>query len=216
MEKEPDLRQAEQRVFKSAIEDGLWDVLIGLVTLQFAIAPFLSRSLGDFWSSAVFLPFYALAFTAVWLIRRHIVRPRMGTVKFGKWRRKKLLRFNLVMLIAFTVTMILGILSFVGFDSSAGWVHPVRFSFAVLLISGIAGYFLGFTRLYVYGVMMALSLLVGEWLWAHKGVPHHGLPVTFGITSGVIIIVGVVKFSHLMRREPGAVQEPPFEGTCDG
>ncbi len=121
MSKEVDLKRVKQRVFKSAFEDGLWDVLIGLVTLQFAIGPFLSRSLGDFWSSVVFLPFFALAFAVVWLIRRNVVRPRVGVVKFGDWRKKKLLRFNLAMLVAFSGALMLGVLSFVSFDSVPGW-----------------------------------------------------------------------------------------------
>lgn len=213
MSKEVDLKRVEQRVFKSAFEDGLWDVLIGLVTLQFAIGPFLSRSLGDFWSSVVFLPFFALAFAVVWLIRRNVVRPRVGIVKFGDWRKKKLVRFNLAMLVAFSAALMLGVLSFVSFDSVPGWVHATRFSFAVLLLSGMAAYLLNFTRLYLYGLLMALSPLVGEWLWAHMGVPHHGFPVTFGVTSGIIIITGVVKFSRLLGSHPRMVEESPAKGT---
>ena len=216
MPKEANLKQVEQRVFQAAFEDGLWDVLIGLMTLQFAIGPLLSRSLGDFWSSAVFLPFFALAFAVIWLVRKHIVRPRVGIVKFGEWRRKKLIRFNIAMLIAFSVALILGILSFVSFDSVPGWVHATRFSFAVLLFSGIAAYLLNFTRLYVYGLLMALSPLVGEWLWAHMGVPHHGFPVTFGVTAGIIIIIGLVKFTRLLRSHPSIVERLSSEGTCDG
>jgi hypothetical protein len=70
------LKQVEQKVFKSAFEDGLWDVLIGCIGLEFAIGPFFSRSLGDFWSAAVFVPFWALVFVAIWLVRKYVVRPR--------------------------------------------------------------------------------------------------------------------------------------------
>lgn len=213
MAKEVNLKQVEQRVFKSTFEDGLWDVLIGLFTLQFAIAPFLSRSLGDFWSSAVFLPFFALGFAVVWLIRKNVVRPRVGIVKFGDWRKKKLMRFNIAMLVAFSVALILGVLSFASFDLVPGWVHATRFSFVVLLLCGMAAYLLNFTRLYLYGLLMALSPLVGEWLWAHMGVPHHGFPVTFGVTSGIIIITGVVKFLRLMGSYPRMVGESPSKGT---
>ena len=50
------LREAERKAFRSRYNDGLWDILLGCFFLMFVIAPYLSASLGDFWSSAVFLP----------------------------------------------------------------------------------------------------------------------------------------------------------------
>ncbi|MFC1935998.1 hypothetical protein ACFLX9_04540, partial [Chloroflexota bacterium] len=54
------LKEAERRAFTKAFQDGLWDILIGCIVLLWAIAPFLSTRMGDFWSSAVFLPFWGL------------------------------------------------------------------------------------------------------------------------------------------------------------
>lgn len=105
------LKEAERKVFASAFGDGLWDILIGCVILMFAVAPFLSRSLGDFWSSAVFVPFWALAYLIAWLVRKHIVRPRFGVVKFGSWRRARLTRFSVGMLVLNLVAFVLGIVS---------------------------------------------------------------------------------------------------------
>jgi len=51
------LKEAEQKVFKTAYNDGLWDIFLGCFFMIFVIAPYLSESLGDFWISVVFLPF---------------------------------------------------------------------------------------------------------------------------------------------------------------
>ena len=51
------LKEAERKVFQSTANDGLWDIFLGIFFLEFVIAPFLSESMGDFWSVAVFRRF---------------------------------------------------------------------------------------------------------------------------------------------------------------
>ena len=196
------LKEAEQKVFRSAFQDGLWDILIGSFVLVFAIAPFLSRSLGDFWSSAVFVPFWAVVFLAAWLVKKYVVIPRVGIVKFGSWRKARLIKFNVVTFVVGLVALILGTLSAFNFDAVPGWMHAARFSLIVLLGFSVAAYFTGFNRLYIYGLLIALSPLVGEWLYVYAKAPHHGFPITFGITAGVAILVGLVKFVRLLRDYP--------------
>jgi len=201
------LKEAERKVFKSTFQDGLWDIFIGCIILEFAIAPFLSRSLGDFWSSAVFLPFWAVIFLAIWLVRKYVVTPRVGMVEFGSWRKTRLIKFNVVMLVVCLIALILGILSVLSFAAVPGWIHIARFSLIILVVFSVAAYFLNFTRLHLYGVLIALSPLVGEWLYVYIKVPHHGFPITFGITAGITILVGLVKFIHLLRDYPIPTEE---------
>jgi hypothetical protein len=189
--------------------------MLGCVVLMFAVAPFLSRSMGDLGSAAVFLPFWALAFVVVWLLRKHVVTPRVGVVKFGTWRRAKLTRFSVVMTVVCLVALVLGILSAANFNVP-GWIHVARFSLIVLVGSTLAAYMLGFTWLYVYGVLIALSPLLGEWLYVRLGVPHHGYPVTFGITTAVMLLVGLVKLYRLVRDYPLRVEEALHEDVYDG
>jgi hypothetical protein len=59
------LKEAERKVFKTTQNDGLWDIFLGCFLLIFVIAPYLSGTLGDLWSSVVFLPFWALVYLAI-------------------------------------------------------------------------------------------------------------------------------------------------------
>jgi hypothetical protein len=209
------LRDAERKAFTSTFQHGLWDIFVGCFLLQFVIGPFLSRGLGDFWASAVFLPFWALTFVALWLVKRYVVTPRVGTVDFGAWRKARLRRFNVVMLAVCLAALALGILSAVDLAVVPGWMIAARFGLVFLLFFGGAAYFLNFTRLYAYGVLVALSPLVGEWLWVSLGVSHHGYPVTFGITAAIAVCVGAVKFVRLLRDYP-LPTESPSEVTHSG
>jgi hypothetical protein len=196
------LKETERKVFKSAFQDGLVDVSIGCVILMFAIAPFLSPYLGDFWSSAVFLPFWAIVFPGIWLVRKYIVKPRAGTVKYGSWRKTRMIRFNVLMLTFGIFAFALGILSAVEFDAVPGWTHTARFSLILLIAFTLAGYFLNFPRLYLYGVLLALAPMIGELLYVHLDVPHHGYPVVFGAAAGLMIGTGLVLFVRLLRDHP--------------
>lgn len=216
MSREIDLKEAERKVFRSAFQDGLVEIGLGCWVLMFAIGPFLSPYLGDFWSSAVFVPFWALAFGLLWLIRRRVVRPRVGVVEFGAWRKTRLLRFNVAMLVAGIVVFVLGTLSTLRFDAVPGWMHIARFWLIVLVGFSAAAFFLDYAGLYLYGALLALAPLIGEALWVYWGVAHHGYPITFGLATAFLILTGLAKLARLLHTYPapgeGARLEAPING----
>lgn len=198
------LREAERKTFRTTFEDGLTDLFLGCVTLMFVLGPFLS--LGDFWSSFVFVPFWALAYLFIRWLRTNVVKPRLGEVRFGPFRKARLSKFSRVALAICTVAFVLGIFSAAKLDWP-GWVHMSQFSLLVLIGFSVAAYFLDFTRLYVYGVLLALALPFGEFLYTQFGVPHHGYPVSFGIPAAIMFGVGLAKFLRVLRCSPSPVDE---------
>lgn len=204
------LKGVERKAFSASYQDGLIDIFIGCVVLMFAIAPFLSPALGDFWSSAIFLPFWGIVYLLLWALRNYVVRPRAGNVTYGSWRRSRLLKFNIFAFAGGILALILGILSLVKFDVLPGWIHTARFSLLMLVGFSVTAYFLEFTRLYLYGALIALSPLVGEYLYATFAVPHHGFPITFGLTAVFILFTGLLLFVRFLRDHP--LQAYPREG----
>jgi hypothetical protein len=202
------LKETERQAFRATFQDGLWDVLLGCFALQFAIAPLLSTRLGDFWSSVVFLPFWLLAYTVIWLLRKYVVKPRLGSATFGRARARRLMRFTLVMLIGNVLALILGVVA--ALNPTWGGSMPV-IVMGVMMLAGLSlgAYFLDYPILYFYGVLLALALPVGEWLWRHKLVTHHGFPLTFGIATATMILIGLYKFVRLLRRCPLPATEEP-------
>ena len=93
------LKEAERKAFRTRYNDGLWDIFLGCFFLMFAVAPFLTPALGDFWSSVVFLPFWGIIILVIYLIRKHLVTPRIGVVSFRPARKSKLMKFTVAMLI---------------------------------------------------------------------------------------------------------------------
>lgn len=201
-----DLNAVERDAFRATADDGLWDLLIASVVAMFAIAPLLSGSLGDFWSSAVFLPVYVAVYLAIRLVRERFVAPRVGVVEYGPERKERLTRFGAVLLALNVIAVTLGGIAFLMFDSSVvdPIVFPIVLSLIVLAGSSLAAWQLGIPRLFLYGVMLALGPLIGEWLWRQGSVSHHGFPLVFGIAAAVIAVSGLVRFARVTRERPAA------------
>jgi hypothetical protein len=106
------------------------------------------------------------------------------------------------MTIVNAVALVLGIIALLTFGSIPGIVYPIILGMMLLLVFSLAANVTGFDRLYVYGLLAGLAPPVGEWLWAQGYASHHGFPLTFGITAGVMIAVGLVTFVRLIRTNP--------------
>lgn len=174
---------------------------------MFVVAPPLSPYLGDFWSSLIFLPFWAVIYLGMREIRKIIIQPRVGVVEYGKYRKTRQKKLNLIILVFNLLVLVLGVLSFFNFADLPGWVHSIRLSAIILVSFSLAGYMLEFPRLYLYGILIALTPLFGELLYFTFHVPHHGFPITFGITSLLIILNGLSIFLRLLREYPATTHE---------
>lgn len=208
MEPQISLKEAEKRVFRTAFNDGLWDIFLGCILLIFAVAPLLSERLGDFWSSMIFLPFWGLVYLAIWAVRRTMVAPRIGEVRFGPARRRKLAKFTLTMALVNLALVGLGVIAAAKYASLPGLTVSIAAGLALLLGFSAAAALLDIPRLYVYGLLAGFSPPVGAWLWSQGAASHHGFPLTFGITSGIIILTGLALFFRLLSETPA-----PSEGT---
>ena len=196
------LKKIEQKAFSATYDDGLWDVFLGCFILIFAIAPYLSTRLGDFWSSAVFLPFWGIVFLTLKLVRKYVVTPRVGIVKLGRTRKTRLTKLSTVLLVVNAVAFILGLVAAMNFERVPGQMFTITFSLLFLAGFSTVAYFLQFHRLYIYGILVGLSPLIGEWLHIHFTAPHHGFPITFGTTAGIMVLIGLIVFVRLVRNTP--------------
>lgn len=209
MSQQISLKQAERKAFQANFQDGLVDIMLGCFSLQFAIAPLLSDRLGDFWSSAIFLPFLGVAFLIILLLKRNVVRPRLGIVKFGPARTGRMMRFTLGMLVINVIALILGTIFALRPGVITG-ITPTHILGIVLLIGfSAAGYFLDFPRLYLYGLLIFIGTPIGEWLYTNYKATHHGFPIVFGSISALMILTGLALFVRFLNTNPIPTPEEP-------
>lgn len=209
------LKEAERKVFRTTFNDGLVDIFLGCFFLMMVIGPYLSEYLGDFWASAVFLPFWGLVYLTLRYIRKQVVAPRTGVVKFGQVRIAKLKKFTYIMLVVNILVLILGLVVAANYMKVPGQITSVMFGMILLIGFTTAAYLLDFNRLYFYGLLVGIGPLVGEWLWSHGYVTHHGFPITFGISSATMILTGLAVFARFLRDNPLYLDGIPSEEARD-
>ena len=196
------VKEAERRAFQAATDDGLWDVLLGCVFLMFALAPLLSAGLGDFWSAMIFLPFWGLVYLGIRLVRREVVAPRVGVARFGKARRARITKVVGVLAVVNLLALALGLFAVWRFAPGGGSVYPLLLGLLLLVGFSVAGYLLDYNRLFVYGLLVGVAPLAGEWLSNQGLASHHGFPLAFGFVSAVMIVTGLGVFGRLLRDNP--------------
>ncbi len=193
------LREAERRAFRLAFDDGLWDMLLGVCVLSLILALYLGPVLGDFWSSMVLIPAWALGYAATRIARRYMVAPHRGTVKLGPVREARLSRLTLALMLLNGVGLAAGAAAAFLVFRVPGQIFSIIFGLLLLCALSTAAYFLDLPRLYVYALLLGLAPALGEWLWMRGVAAHHGLPVTLGVAGGIMIVVGLVILIRLMR-----------------
>ena len=104
-----DLKKIESRAFTFSFQDGLLDIFLGCVFLQFSVAPLLTDiGFSDLMASVVFIPFYILILIAFFLLKKYITKPRIGSFKPGPKRKSKLMLLNLIVFVILLVGFVIG------------------------------------------------------------------------------------------------------------
>jgi len=209
------LKDLDRKIFKSYFKDGLLDMFLAAFVLMFAAGPFLSGPLGDFWGTVIFLPFFGMVYLVLRYIRRRVVTPRIGSVKWGEMRKKKLRTGTTIMFVINVIFLFLGVVSFFR-PIASGYTVSIWFSVIMLILFTASGYMLDFSFLYVYGILIALAIPVGEWLYQTAGFSHHGYPVVFGTLSGIMFARGLFKFITLLNETPLQVEEQTVQELNHG
>jgi len=196
------LKNAERKAFRMTFQDGLLDIFLGIVMLQFVIVPYLTdRGWGDFGSSMAMLPIYILCWLGIRKLKSSLTVPRLGMVVYKQERLRKIRMITLIAVVTLLLGIIFGLLLYFGGEFSE-WFFPLLFSLIALAAFFGAAYFLDLPRLILYGILVALSPVIGQALYKTIGAAHHGFPITFGVSSAVMIITGLYLFFQFLQKYP--------------
>ena len=201
-----DLKQLERKAFTATFQDGLWDIFIAAMALGFAITPFINRVLhSDFWSAASVLPLHLLVLTGVFLGKKYLTVPRLGSVKFAPARVRKMTRLGWLAMILLTLTAAVGFLAAQGLLDRRIYHGVVTTGLVLLVGFGTMGLVLGVIRFAFYGILLFAAFVGGETLWNLGWPPAmfaHGWPLTFGIAGTIILVTGLICLVRFLQSNP--------------
>jgi hypothetical protein len=205
-----DFRQIQRRTYQlMTFEDGLWDLLLGIIFMFLAIYPLTRQLLGPVWNLILFLSLLALLVLLQLVVRRLVSEPRIGYVRPRRSPKLRLLGIiTVVMVLATFGLVVLTLLSpGSGPTSSIQAEAPPGRSYIVELITLLVmgalfsamGYLFGVTRLYFYGWMLGLANLASVYMEHNAGWVFN-LPMA--IAAGIILLIGFVLLIRFFRKYP--------------
>ena len=205
----PNLKVAERNIFRSFHQDGLWDIYIGCVAASMAVLA--NPGSGEqFTAPRLIIYLVGMLASSVLLMagKKFITLPRLGQVKFGPQRKRRLL--TLAWVLGGIVALQAGIVLF----STLLWKDPslagklglstANQSAEHLLVSVLSALFVGpsmallayfndFTR--GYYIAAVLSLVVFSLVFFNQP-----LPILIG--AALILIPGVYQLIRFLREHP--------------
>lgn len=206
---------AQKRIVQlTNYEDGLWDILLGLVMLLLSIYPITRELLGPELNLVLFLVALAILVAGQYAARRYISTPRLGYAKYRRTPAIKLIVAVTAGLVLLTLGVVIATLLSPGWipqspsSSSASWISDLTVEIAVMFamvgLFSLLGYIFGVTRLFVYGWLLGGAFVLSAALSIYQGWTFN-LPLA--IASGIIIVVGIVLLMRFIRKYPVAIEE---------
>jgi len=202
------LKELERKAFTSTFQDGLWDLFLGLQLLAWGLAPLLEEivPLSDWWVAVLTAPLM-LVYLTIFAAKKYITAPRIGRVKFGSKRKAKVKGVVAMTFVILLLGLFVGALWWGGIKTGLPeWVVGIPLPpviWMVLLITGfsLAAYFLDFSRLYLYGVLYAISLPTRIILKQNPALGSISL-IAYFVSGSVMVLIGAVFFTRFLREYP--------------
>jgi hypothetical protein len=198
-----DQKKIERRVFTSFFQAGFIEAFTGIFLLQLGFPALFSRSgFGDLESALLTLPIALILLIAVLLVRRFVVIPRLGHVKFLPERRRKLSKLMIVPILTLIAGAIVGYIFTENASLRHIFVGQIPFILIPIIVFGAAAYFLDMKRLYVYGAIVGLIFPLGKYLETVI-VSRNTLPATLLFTAFVFLGIATVFLVAFLRKYHG-------------
>jgi len=202
-----DLKSLEKQAFRKFYEDGLFDVLFGLLMVGMSVGAVVQDWLDSEALSLLFMLGIAVVLVTFFKVARvRLLRSRLGHFTPGPGRRRKITTTRLILL----ASAVLGVVAFgVSAVASSGgitaaavevWLPVVWFVNATVVLGAMA-YLLDVPRFYLYGVLFGLVgplLIWPDVLWDFRVPP----PIAFGVPAVPIVVIGLWKLARFLRDYP--------------
>jgi len=196
---QPDLKEIERRAYMSYHQDGLLDIFAGLFILGFGLGIFMTIVLEFSFIIGLSMPAIIVAVVLpIWIAaKRRITMPRIGYVNFGTRGANKITALFLGLMVAG-----LGVFFAFTFATYQGgsrqWLDLIFqngmliVGFGSLAVCILFGYSMGLKRLYAYGLVALIALLVGHFVGIFFAYILMALGTTVMVT-GIALLIGFVR-----------------------
>jgi len=215
MSTSPSLPNVQKRILQLVnYEDGLWDLLLGIIFMELAVYPITRARLGPAWNLALFVGVMLLCVAGYFILRWQVSMPRIGYVRSRRSPARKLILAITIVLVALTFGLVILTLVSPGWlpnrapGAGPDWLREYLIDTIVMLcmvgLFSLMGYFFGVSRLYLYGWLLGGGNLAAQMIY--QGAPE-GFNVPLGLAASVILLIGLGLLVRFLRKYPVQIQD---------
>lgn len=198
------LREIERKAYLSTFQDGFWDISWAIWLLCWAIVPLLEYlQISRYWG-------YPLLFFPALIIvagKKYLTIPRLGTVRFGSDRLARGLKLFVAIIIMMAIIWLVFFLS-ARLDFPRGWQQvaggfgpDLLMGFLIMILLSIVAYFMDYSRMYIYAILVGLGIPLVHLLEKYLGEPLNHL-IVFGIPGLAVLLFGLILFFRFLNKYP--------------
>ena len=195
----------EKKAWRVNFEDGIFDIYFGIIIISFVPNIVLFDLLPipmNFLLSPIIIGF-ALAFFI--LSKKYLIKPRIGTVKYGRKRKIRKMKTGVILSINVLLLLILFLLRTSDFWDDLNIPNTIEILLIQLIFITLplclVAYILQYNRLYIIAILMGSSFFIAE-LISTFITPPINIIVVFLIIGGLIILMGVFSMIKFIKRHP--------------
>ncbi len=199
MAREPNLKEIERRAYMSYHQDGLLDIFAGLYVLGFGLGIYMDIQ-WKFGFGAIMPGILVAVVLPIWIAaKRRITMPRVGFVNFGIRGTSKITAI-------FIGLMVAGLGAFFVFTlatsqgGSRQWLDLIVqngmlvVGFGSLAVCFLFGYSMGLKRLYAYGSLALIVLVIGHFMGIFFAYILSALGTTVMVVGFALLIAFTRKY----------------------
>lgn len=172
-----DLNEAEKKTYRMAIfEDGLWDMLIGMVLLVLSFYGVMRAVWSPPAAAIVTIGVMLALGVAYWAGKNRLQASKGGKVEFTRGSKVKLGFLKLGLVILIMASAAFAVLLMTGLITRPAWMPAIvvdlLFGLVVVGVFVLMASFFGIARLYAYGLLFGLALVstpllaeITQWVW---------------------------------------------------
>jgi len=195
--KEPNLKEIEKKAYMSYHQDGLLDIFAGVYILGFGLGIYMTI-MWEFGFGVIIPGILIATVLPIWIAaKRKITMPRIGFVNFGIRGATKLTAiFTGLMLAGLGAFSVFTLATFQG--GSRQWLDLIFqngmliVGFGSLAVCFLFGYSMGLTRLYAYGLIAVIVLVIGHFMGIFLAYILLALGLMVMVT-GFALLIGFVR-----------------------
>jgi len=201
------IKEAEQKAWRSVFQDGLWDIFLGMVLLSMGTVNLLDNlTLAKTWYYTIIIGIYAVSCLVLWAGKRFITLPRLGRVKFGAAGKTRRFKTQLLLSASVVFGLIVWFLASNYYKTGSslnltmGLLFPMAYVLNVLLVFGLGAYTLDYPRLYIIAVLFAVPIPLQ--ILSRRFEVLKPAFYSFAIPAGIIVVMGIACLIRFLRNYP--------------